>query len=207
MAEANEAPADALRRNYAKNSDSTSRSETCCASTGCRPTGPGMTSSTSSSTAAPSATPTSKACSPSTANCAPSSSVTKARPKSVYGPTSGAGQAPYSKHWKPAEHSTCKTDTPKPTRGPWTSPRPLVYPACTWPASAVASTPPTTACRAGIAAAVSTDSARGPETTGNNRHESGNPGTRTGHPTRESGGPLPARRLRESTGQRPSFSS
>jgi hypothetical protein len=43
MAEANEPPADAVRRNCAKNSDSTSRSETCSASTGSHLTGPGTT--------------------------------------------------------------------------------------------------------------------------------------------------------------------
>lgn len=40
---------------------------------------------------------------------------------------------------------------------------------------------------------VSTDSARGPETTGNNRHQPDNQGKRTGRQTRGSGGPLHAR--------------
>jgi hypothetical protein len=55
------------------------------------------------------------------------------------------------------------------------------------------------------AARVSTDSARGRETTGTNRHEPGNPGMRTGRPTRESGLPFKARRLRETAGQRPNI--
>jgi hypothetical protein len=85
--------------------------ESCSASTGSQPTGPGTTSSTSSSTAAPSTTATSTACGLSTANCAPSSSPTKARPKNASAPTSGAGQAPHWKHWKPAGHDTYRTGT------------------------------------------------------------------------------------------------
>src|ERR1019366_9723279 len=52
-------------------------------------------------------------------------------------------------------------------------------------------------------AGISTNSARGPETTGNNRHQSGKPDTRTGGPTRESGGPIHARQIRESAVQWP----
>jgi hypothetical protein len=50
---------------------------------------------------------------------------------------------------------------------------------------------------------VSTDSARRPETMGNNRHQSGKPDTRTGRRTRGSDSPFRARRLREAAGQRP----
>ena len=85
---------------------------------------------------------------------------------------------------RPAGHGTCKTGTPKLTRGPWTSYRPVVYPACT-------------------ARRISTDSARGPETMGNNRYKPGNPGMRTGRPAQESGGPFNGRRFREAPGQRP----
>ncbi len=46
-------------------------------------------------------------------------------------------------------------------------------------------------------------SARGPETMGNNRHEPGNPGMRTGRPTRWSDGPFHPRLTRETAGQRP----
>jgi NTP pyrophosphatase (non-canonical NTP hydrolase) len=50
-------------------------------------------------------------------------------------------------------------------------------------------------------AGVSTDSARGPETMGNNRHQPGNPDTGTGRPTRAPGGPFHARLTREIAGQ------
>jgi hypothetical protein len=47
----------------------------------------------------------------------------------------------------------------------------------------------------------STDSARGPETTGNNRHVPDNADTRWGDPTPESGGPPPGYTIGISAGQ------
>ena len=48
---------------------------------------------------------------------------------------------------------------------------------------------------------ISTDSARGPETTGNNRHHSDNTDTRTGRLTPEWGGPPSVLRPRKTAGQ------
>jgi hypothetical protein len=48
---------------------------------------------------------------------------------------------------------------------------------------------------------INTDSARGPEMTGNNRHVSDNADTRTGRPTSESGGPPSLHRTRKTAGQ------
>jgi hypothetical protein len=48
---------------------------------------------------------------------------------------------------------------------------------------------------------ISTDSARGPETTGNNRDDSGKPDTRRGYPTPPQGGLPPTQRLGKTAGQ------
>jgi len=50
-------------------------------------------------------------------------------------------------------------------------------------------------------AGISTDSARGPETTGNNRHHSDNADTKTGHATPEWGGSPSVLRSRKTAGQ------
>ena len=52
-----------------------------------------------------------------------------------------------------------------------------------------------------LGAGISTDSARGPETTGNNRHVSDNADTETGYPTPESADPPSVHRIREPAGQ------
>jgi hypothetical protein len=52
-----------------------------------------------------------------------------------------------------------------------------------------------------LGAGISTNSARGPETTGNNRHVSDNADTETGYPTPESADPPSVHRIRKPAGQ------
>ena len=131
MAEANEPPSDALRRELREELGLDIRVGDLLCVNWVSPTAPGTTSSTSSSTAEPSTTARSKACISSTANCAPSSSATKAMLKSASAPMSGAGQAPRWKRWGPAGHGICRTGTPKAAQEPmylgYTSRIPALY--------------------------------------------------------------------------------
>jgi hypothetical protein len=52
---------------------------------------------------------------------------------------------------------------------------------------------------------ISTNSAPGPETTGNNQRQSGKPDTRTGRPTRRRTARFSATKTGETLGQRPNF--
>ena len=98
------------------------------------------------------------------------------------------------KRWEPAGHGICRTGTHKPTKDDV----PRLYLAYTRLVPGCASTPPTTAWIVpGWPTGVSTDSARGRETTGKNRHQPDNQDMRTGRPTRRRTARFPARRTRE----------
>jgi len=73
----------------------------------------------------------------------------------------------------------------------------MVPPRALWPGES--------ACLATLGA--STDSARGPETTGNHRYQSGESDTRMNRQTRGSGGLFHARKVRETAGQRPDITT
>ncbi len=93
MAEANEPPADALRRELREELGLDIKVGDLLCVDWISLHGPGTTSSISSSTAEPSAVATSTPCKSSITNYAPSSPATKARQRNASGPTSGAGQS------------------------------------------------------------------------------------------------------------------
>jgi 8-oxo-dGTP diphosphatase len=98
MAEANEPPADALRRELREEPGLGIKVGDILCVDWVSPHGPRDDLLNFIFDGGPSAIATSTPCVLSTANCAPSSSATKARPKNASGPTSGAGQAPHWKH-------------------------------------------------------------------------------------------------------------
>jgi hypothetical protein len=129
------------------------------------------------------------------------------KPDWDFAPTLGAGQAPHSKHWKPVGRGTCSTGTPsrREDRGPhiylaYTR----LYLARICRRIGAAHNPHGSG--GGWRAGVSTDSARGPETTGNNRHQPGNRDMRTGRPTHHADDPSTLSRTRETPAQRPKIS-
>lgn len=203
MAEANEPPADAVRRELREELGLDLQVGDLLCVDWVSPMAPGTTSSTSSSMAEPSRSARSPSCNSSTVNCEPSSSATKARPRNASAPTSGAGQARRWKRWAPAGHGICRTGTPKPIQERCTSLVPGICPSCTW----CASTPTTThRSRRVITRRGQHGFSTGPGTMGNNRHLPDNRDTRTGRPTHRPDDPPTPSMTREIAGQRPNIS-